>query len=475
MEKVSENPNGMPALTPDGSPSLDATERGNLPPARLRSRDVGITAVGNIASLLSVVIGAPILAQSLGVEQRGVVAGAVAPLMLLLGAATLGIPEAATFYIANKSDTVIRVLVRGTGLIVLVGAAASFTTILLADELANGNGQLVALIRLAALALPLALITLVLRAVAAGLHAWTLIAVERAVFGSVRLGGFLILLLIGHLNAQSATAVIAASTFLGAIAYIGLFRTRRSSITTKVDVYHKASLIRYGSRFWVGSITGVMLTRLDQVLMVPLSSESQLGLYAVAVSIAEIPLVISMAVRDVTFSVEAESSSARRITTASRITSIAVISVAAAIIGAAYPLVPIIFGREFGAATPAIIILLAGTIFATPGSIGGMAIAARGKPGLRSAALAVAAAVNAALLLALVPTYGAIGAAIATMIGNFVYTTVNLYLCSRILMTPAKDFLVLQRSDFRFILSALSRFKIKSKYETKNRERRRSR
>lgn len=421
-------------------------------PTRLRGRDVAVSALGNVASLLTAVVGAPILAQSLGVEQRGVVAGAIAPLMLLLGVATLGIPEAATYYIANRSDTPRRIAARGVGLIVIVGTVASLVVILCASPLAGGNEQLAQLIKLAAVALPPALITLVLRAAAAGLHAWALIAVERAIFGVVRLGGFTILLLIGHLDALTATIVLAASTFIGALAYLGLLGRK---VDAELNYYHKASLVRYGSKFWLGSITGVLLTRLDQVLMVPLSSATQLGLYAVAVSIAEIPLVISMAVRDVTFSVEAESSSGARVTAAARITSVVVFAMSAGIIAVSYPVVPIIFGSEFAGAIPVIIILLTGTALATGGSIGGMALAARGRPGLRSAALTLAAAVNAALLVALLPGLGAIGASIATVAGNLIYTVVNVGLCARILGTPVRDFIGIRHDDRVFVREAV--------------------
>ena len=424
---------------------------------RLRGRDVAISTLGNVTLLMSAVVQAPLLAQALGLEQRGLLAGAIAPLMLLIGVATLGIPEASTYYIAKRSDAPRRIIVRGAGIIVIVGLAASLVVIVFALPFSNENEQLAQLIKMAVLALPLALITAVLRAAAAGMRAWVLVAIERAIFGTVRLGGFSALLLLGHLNLHSATIVMATSTFIGSLAYLGLLgRTG----TTDPDRYHKASLIRYGSKFWLGSITGMLLTRLDQVLMVPLSSPAQLGLYAVAVSIAEIPLVISMSVRDVTFAVESESSSQNRVTAAARITTLAVFAMAVVIIAAAFPLVPILFGEEFVDSIPAIIIVLAGMVIVTGGSIGGMAIAARGHPGLRSLALALAAIVNASFLVALLPEFGAVGAAIATVAGNLVYAVIAVAISSRVLGTRVRDYLGLRKSDLviaRQMLSALRR------------------
>lgn len=459
-------------MTRDGMASNDSTDAGSQMepdlaeglPTQLRGRDVAVSAIGNVASLLSVVVGAPILAQSLGAEQRGIVAGAIAPLILLLGVATLGIPEAATYYIANRSTAPRRVIIRGVMLIALFGTVACVIVILVALPLAGGNDQLAQLIQLSSLALPLALITLVFRAAAAGLHAWTLIAIERAIFGLVRLGGFITLLVLGHLNALSATLVMAASTFVGALAYTRLLRRRVAS--TDPDNSNSESLLRFGTRFWIGSIAGVLLARLDQVLMVPLSTATELGLYAVAVSIAEIPLVVSLAVRDVTFSVEAESSSYGRVTAAARITTAVVLALAVGIIAVSYPVVPVLFGPEFVGSIPALAILLMGTALGTCGSICGIALAARGRPGLRSVALAFAAVFNAALLIALLPEFGAVGASVATMAGNLLFTIVNVALCARILGTPASSFLGLRRSDLRIISSVakslrskLARFK----------------
>ena len=424
---------------------------------RLRARDVGISTFGNVTLLSSAVVQAPLLAQSLGVDQRGVLAGAIAPLTLLIGIATLGIPEASTHFIARRTEKPSHILFRGAAVVVGLGIAASVIVAEFAEPFASGNSQLAELIKLAAIALPLALLTALLRAAAAGAGAWSLIAVERAIFGGTRLGGLVVLLLIGQLTVFSATLLMAASTFVGSLAYILLPSRLKHH---KADQYHRASLVRYGSRFWIGSLTGVLLTRLDQFLMVPLSSLEQLGLYAVAVSIAEIPLVISMAVRDVIFSVESESTSAKRVCAAARITTFAVLMMAVGIAIVAIPVVPLAFGKEFSGSIGPATILLCGMVIVTGGSIGGMAVAARGYPGLRSIALACAALTNALLLIVLLPRQGAMGAALATLAGNFVYGVIAIHISSRKLGTRYRDYLGIRRTDIQtlcLVIAALTR------------------
>ncbi len=59
------------------------------------------TLVGNFFPPLAMLISAPILAQALGVDGRGEVAAATAPLILVITAATFGIPDAVTYVIAR--------------------------------------------------------------------------------------------------------------------------------------------------------------------------------------------------------------------------------------------------------------------------------------------------------------------------------------------------------------------------------------
>ena len=66
-------------------------------------------------------------------------------------------------------------------------------------------------------------------AIAAGLNAWGAITAERLLVALSRLGGIVGLLLIGHLDVVTATAVIAGSLVLGGLAYLPLLGRGMSS------------------------------------------------------------------------------------------------------------------------------------------------------------------------------------------------------------------------------------------------------
>ena len=58
-------------------------------------------------------------------------------------------------------------------------------------------------------------------------------------------------------------------------------------------------VMRYGLATWVGTVGGVLVMRLDQVLLTPLAGPKELGYYAVAVSVAVtvwLPAVLSVTV-----------------------------------------------------------------------------------------------------------------------------------------------------------------------------------
>jgi O-antigen/teichoic acid export membrane protein len=67
---------------------------------------------------------------------------------------------------------------------------------------------------------------------------------------------------------------------------------------------------------------------------------------------------------------------------------------------------------------PIALVLTVAVVLGAPGAIMGVGLSARGRPELRSACLVVACAVDVVLILVLVPEHGAMGAAVATLVGN---------------------------------------------------------
>jgi O-antigen/teichoic acid export membrane protein len=202
----------------------------------------------------------------------------------------------------------------------------------------------------------------------------------------------------------------------------------------------------------------MFLLRIDQVLLSPLAGAFQLGIYAVAASISELPVVLNAAIRDTVFThISDQSVTTENIGELSRVSTILVMALCIPI-GASSPfLIPLFFGEDFSGAVPVLLILLLATALANPGSIAGVGLSASGFPHLRSFALVGACIVNIPMLILLVPPLGAIGAAIAALLGYVTASTICIALAVFRHDAQFGDYYRFRSSDFRKVVQLLAR------------------
>lgn len=407
--------------------------------------------LGPLAGLAS----APILAQSLGVDGRGMLAGATAPLLLISAVATLGVPDAVTYFVAKSPSRVLHIQLRAVLLLCLSGVVATAVSLILAPVLAGPDTSLASLISLASMAIIPTILVSALRGTAAGLGLWKLVALERAIGPLVRLLAIIALVVTDNLSLLLAVAVLAFSPVVGGLAYLSL----RSHPADREHVSPSMkSIAGYGARVWFGAMAGVLLMRLDQVLLVPLSSATELGLYVVAVTISELPLVVNSAVREVVFASDARSSENTRLTRAARLSFLVCALIALFLGSTAAWWLPMLFGDEFAPALPVLLVLLVAVCLGIPGSVAGAGLSGRGRPHLRSWALVVACVVNVTLFLVLAPALGALGAALATLAANLFSSNLNIIQFCRRFDVRFWDFYAVTTSDIGVIWHAFQKF-----------------
>ncbi|MEH3136732.1 MAG: oligosaccharide flippase family protein [Mycolicibacterium neoaurum] len=419
------------------------------------TRGVLITAAGSAIPPAVMLLTQILLANSLGVAGRGVVAAATAPLMLAIALLTLGLPEALTHFVARSGTGRLTRPFFISALVLFVAGGIGMAAItLVAAPLSDGDDLLRDLILLASLALIPGLLTAALRGVAYGAHHWWLVTIERSLSAFVQLFGVFALFVGGTLTPTTATLAIAASTFAGAAVYLLSPRLRdalRSSDSPTSPSPSFVAVASYGWQIWIGSSAGVILTRLDQVLMTPLAGVEQLGIYVVAVNVSNVALLFNSAVAQVMFAVESGAPSTDRIGRAARMSTLATAVVAFAIASLSPWLIPILFGDAFATSAPIVAILLLSIVLGIPGSVAGAALSGRGRPGLRSLALLIAMVLYIAAMLVLVPPYGAVGAAFAMLAG-----TTAPYLCifwlHKFFDVPLSEFYRFRKSDVSVLL-----------------------
>ncbi len=425
--------------------------------AQTLRRGVVTMFVGRAFPPAAALVTAPLLAVGLGVSGRGELAAATAPLLLAVTIAPLGIPTAVTYVVARSPRLFGVALRRGAVLTLLAGLVAVVVAVQAASLLSAGDETLTGYMIVGALAIVPTVLVAVVQAGASGLGRCRLIAVERMIGATVKVLAIVVLFAAGALTVASAVIVLAFAPVVGGIVYLGLRAARTEGTVDAEASARTADLLRYGLRSWIGAVAGILLMRVDQLLFLPVGGAYELGLYAVAVSISEAPLIVNAAARDVVFTHDAAEGDDERLARASRMSTIAVAAVALLIGATAWLWLPLLFGEQFEGALAPLLVLLAAVVLGNPGSIAGTGLSSRGWPGRRSTSLVIACVVNVVVFFALVPVWGAVGAAVATLVGNLVSSSLNILFLRRATGIPVRAFYAFRARDVRDLVAIGSR------------------
>jgi O-antigen/teichoic acid export membrane protein len=177
-----------------------------------------------------------------------------------------------------------------------------------------------------------------------------------------------------------------------------------------------AESIRFGVRAWVGSASLFLNARLDQILVGFIASEAVLGLYAVAVNCAEILLFLPTAIATSLLPAVARSQDLTSVERTLRTFRPAAILSLASIVAAAalgWFAIPRVFGPAYRDSVAPFMWLLPGTLGYTALSIFSNSLLASRAPGWSSFGSLTALGAGLLLDLALIPSFGASGAAAA--------------------------------------------------------------
>jgi O-antigen/teichoic acid export membrane protein len=180
--------------------------------------------------------------------------------------------------------------------------------------------------------------------------------------------------------------------------------------------------LRFGLRAWVGSLADNLNFRLDQIIVALIASEAALGIYAVAVNAFDVLLYLPGGAATALLPLIAGSPEAMRAErTLHAFRSVAVVTAAslgvAALIGPV--LLPLAFGSAFEGSVEPFLLLLPGALGALLLAIFTNALVASSAPGLSSLGPLASLFVGIALDFALIPAFGASGAAAAASAAFF--------------------------------------------------------
>lgn len=208
--------------------------------------------------------------------------------------------------------------------------------------------------------------------------------------------------------------------------------------------------IGYGARVQVGSIFQLLNYRLDVLILQAFAPLAVVGVYVIAETIAELSTIVATAFGTSVLPLlaRAEGDEAAT-TTSSSLRHHGVVAAAAVVANAGFGTAVIWwgYGSQFHGAVAPMLILLPAMWFLGAAQVVSGDLRGRGRPGLSSTLAGATAAVTVALDLALIPPFGATGAAVASCVAYVVYGIASILTVSRIGRIPVRELVAPTRSD----------------------------
>lgn len=180
-------------------------------------------------------------------------------------------------------------------------------------------------------------------------------------------------------------------------------------------------LVREGLSYAGSQISEAASMRLDQAIALPIIGATQAGYYAVAAAISLVPYAIGQALGAAIYRhvavTEDETRRASHMTIALRYSTV-VTAVATLFIACLVPwCVPFLFGEDFRDAVAPTLLALCGSVAVSVGYVSSGLLAALGRGWAMTRAQLAGLGIGIGMLLALGPSLGAIGAAVASSFG----------------------------------------------------------
>lgn len=361
-----------------------------------------------------------VVARALGVEGRGIYVLILTVSALLLLGLNLGVSGAFTYYTANKqfdpSD-----LFAFAVLLTLVISSVGDTVFWLAYHLILQNtfltGTLPNQILLVMISLPISLLTTFLSSILLGLQQ----IVAYNTINVINYGTNFIFQVASALLGGGVTGAILAWLASSVLAFMVTLYLSRSFASLNLGSVRKIlrPAFSYGIKNYIANLLTFFNYRLDSFLVNFISGPLSVGLYTTGVTMAELLWYIPNSLSSTLFPKVSglEKSTATRITAQScRQTLLVSIPLAVVFGWAGVYLIPFIYGVDFTPAVKPFLWLLPGILSMAISKILSANLSGRGKPQYATYTSGITVVATVLLDLALIPSMGIVGAAIASSI-----------------------------------------------------------
>jgi O-antigen/teichoic acid export membrane protein len=396
-----------------------------------------------------------ILARSLGPHGKGVYALAVLFPSLIRTFTNLGLGSATVYYVAQRKYPWKEVF--GNNIILNLGLSLVGCTIGFVSLFAF-QGVVFPEVPREFLFLALLLVPLDLFRVQSGIRMllgaerikeFNIASVGQTIFWLVFLFIALKILKTGVIGALWAN--ILSSLALCVLLFYWLKRIG-GGISFRLNGSYMRESVRYGTQAYLSNLIGFLNYRIEVFLLSFFLSASAVGLYSMAVGIAEKLWLVSKSAATLIFPmVSAETEDQKRTSFTSFVgrTVFLVTAIGATILFVlAHRLIPFLYSEEYLPSVSLFRVLLPGIVFLSAARILANDIAGRGKPMLNTYAGGVVLLVQLSLNIIMVPEWGALGSAWASTIAYGIDLAARIYLYIKVSGDSLFDVVVPQRSDW---------------------------
>lgn len=398
-------------------------------------RSVFLNVIGTGGSLAVGFVTSILLARGLGPTDRGVLALMTEVYTVTLGVVALGLPMTVTYY-ASRSDgprgaILGNTLAFGAAIAAIVLPLAWLLHGRIADLFARGEGGLAWV--LAGALVP----TLFLD--------WT---THNQLLGKLLFARYNVLVVLSRLATLALVVALVTVLHLGvggalvavataSVVMIGgslspLLRDGRP----RLDAPFFRTMVRYGRRVQLGTLLQFVNYRLDVLLLQFFRPLRDVGIYVVAVVLAELVITLANAFGSSVLPLvsQLEGDAGQTDLTVSSLRHHSILALIAIALDAVFAPLVILFayGSGFGGALVPLYILLPGMWFLGTSSVITNDLRGRGRPGTSSLLAAFVVVATVALDLALIPPFGIVGAAVASLLAYTLFGCLSVTVLARV-------------------------------------------
>jgi O-antigen/teichoic acid export membrane protein len=385
------------------------------------SSDVAWTLITRLLMVVNSVVAGVIVAHWLGAEGVGQLAVINVAITTIVQLGSLGLPSSNTYFIAQDRKYFRTATVNSLLFASFVGLVLAIALSVLASLRRDWFGFIdPGLVRIASVSIPFQLVTLVglnILLAVGKIRDFNLLDLLAQSF--VLLNAVTILILLGGTLKELVELNTIASIAVGILIAGLLVKTGKNLLESRwrADAALLRDMITYGLKFHLSVLAGAIIFRADLLVVNHFRGSSEAGVYSVATQFSLLLMLLPGVIATLLFPRVTAEQDAHGETTSlvTRQTAVVMLICCLAAVPLSF-LLPLIYGPEFAAATTLLLILLPGVYLIGLESVMVQHFNALGLPRAIPLYWVVTLIVNLVLVFALVPSYGAYGAAIASTV-----------------------------------------------------------